>query len=85
MSETNSPAFRYPNSGICYFSRRNPTELEAHDISPGIAFSLRTGSARIDETKARREADQLDEYWSYLRSQSEELLGKVSQRSRKSA
>ncbi|WP_336246050.1 DUF6538 domain-containing protein, partial [Mesobacterium pallidum] len=76
MSETNSPAFTYLKSGIYYFSRRIPTELKTQYTSPRIAFSLRTRSDRIAEARARRAADQLDEYWFHLRSQFKELPGK---------
>lgn len=74
MSKTKSPAFTFVKSGIYYFSRRIPTELKSHYTSPRIAFSLRTRSARI--ARARRAADQLDEYWAHLRSQSKQLPGK---------
>ena len=76
MSETISPAFTFVKSGIYYFSRRIPSELVSQYTSPRIAFSLRTRSARIAEARARRAADQLDEYWFHLRSQSKELPGK---------
>lgn len=76
MSETISPSFTFGKSGIYYFSRRIPSELVSHYTSPRIAFSLRTRSARIAEARARRAADQLDEYSFHLRSQSKELPGK---------
>ena len=76
MSETISPSFTFVKAGIFYFSRRIPTELKSHYTSPRIAFSLRTRSARIAEARARRAADQLDEYWFHLLSQSKELPGK---------
>ncbi|WP_368502145.1 DUF6538 domain-containing protein [Salipiger sp. 1_MG-2023] len=62
MLETISPSFTFVKSGIFYFSRRIPTELKSHYTSPRIVFSLRTRSARIAEARARRAADQLDEY-----------------------
>ena len=76
MSETNSPAFTFIKDGVFYFTRRIQAELKQHYTSPRIAYSLRTRSARIAEARARRAADQLDEYWYYLRSQASEMPGK---------
>ncbi|MBO9443722.1 tyrosine-type recombinase/integrase [Phaeobacter italicus] len=76
MSETISPAFTFVKDGVFYFSRRIPKDLKKHYTSPRIAYSLRTRSARIAEARARRAADQLDEYWYHLRSRDVELPGK---------
>ena len=76
MSETISPAFTFVKDGVFYFSRRIPKDLKKHYTSPRIAYSLRTRSARIAEARARRAADQLDEYWYHLRSKDVELPGK---------
>lgn len=76
MPETNSPSFTFVKDGIFYFSRRIPRELKSHYKTPRIAFSLRTRSGRVAEARARRAADQLDEYWFHLRSQTAELPGK---------
>ncbi len=76
MSEIISPAFTFVKDGVFYFSRRIPKELKPHYTSPRIAYSLRTSSAKIAEARARRAADQLDEYWYHLRSQEAALPGK---------
>ena len=76
MSKTISPTFTFVKEGIFYFSRRIPSELRKHYTSPRIAYSLRTRSARIAEARARKSADQLDEYWYHLRCRDVELPGK---------
>jgi integrase len=76
MSETISPTFTFLKDGVFYFSRRIPKELKPHYTSPRIAYSLRTRSAKIAEARARRAADQLDEYWYHLRSREVALPGK---------
>jgi integrase len=76
MSETISPTFTFVKDGVFYFSRRIPKELLRHYSSSRIAFSLRTRSARVAEARARKAADQLDDYWFVLRSKDVELPGK---------
>lgn len=76
MSETISPTFTFVKDDIFYFSRRVPRELLRHYTSPRIAYSLRTRSAKVADSRARRAADQLDDYWFHLRSQDAELPGK---------
>lgn len=76
MSETISPSFTFTKDGVYYFSRRIPFDLICHYTSPRIAFSLRTRSTRVAEARARKSADQLDEYWFHLRSQDRQLPGK---------
>jgi hypothetical protein len=76
MSETICPSFTVVKDGVFFFSRRVPKELKSHYLSPRIAYSLRTTSAKIAEARARRAADQLDEYWYHLRSQEVALPGK---------
>ncbi|MCG7625699.1 DUF6538 domain-containing protein [Epibacterium sp. Ofav1-8] len=73
MSETISPTFTFVKDGVFYFSRRIPKELPRHYSSPRIAFYLRTRSARVAEARARKAADQLDDYWFVLRSKDVEL------------
>ncbi|WP_370044695.1 MULTISPECIES: DUF6538 domain-containing protein [Salipiger] len=85
MSETISPSFTFVKSGVFYFSRRIPSVLRTHYTSPRIAFSLRTRSARVAEARARKAADQLDDYWYYLRSHEVELPGKHMLRQGRSA
>jgi len=85
MSETISRPFTFVKEGIFYFSRRIPSELKCHYTSPRIAFSLRTRSAKIAEARARKAADQLDEYWYHLRCQDGQLPGKHMLRQTESA
>lgn len=75
MLETISRPYTFVKDGVFYFSRRIPQELRQHYTSPRIAYSLRTKSPRIAEARARRAADQLDEYWFHLRCQVTELPG----------
>ena len=76
MSETSSPSFTFTKDDVYYFIRRIPFDLICHYTSPRIAFSLRTKSGRVAEARARKAADQLDEYWFHLRSQDRRLPGK---------
>ena len=76
MSETKSPTFTFVKDGVYYFNRRIPLELLCHYSSPRIAYSLRTKLEKIAETRARRAADQLDEYWYHQRSHGDQLPGK---------
>ncbi len=76
MSETISPTFTFVKDGVYYFSRRIPIELGGHYTSPRIAYSLRTRSAKVADARARKAADQLDDYWFHLRSREAELPGK---------
>lgn len=76
MSETISRPFTFVKDGVFYFSRRIPKELKSHYTSPRIVYSLRTKSPKIAEMRARRAADQLDEYWYHLRCRDAELPGK---------
>lgn len=76
MSETKSLTFTFVKDGVYYFSRRIPSVLLRHYSSPRIAYSLRTRSEKIAESRARRADDQLDEYWFHLRSHDDQLPGK---------
>jgi integrase len=76
MSETISPTFTFVKDGVFYFSRRIPKELRRHYTSPRIAYSLRTRSAKVADARARKAADQLDEYWFHLRSKEAQFPGK---------
>ena len=75
MSETISRPFTFTKDGVFYFSRRIPKELKHHYSSPRIAYSLRTKSPRVAEARARKAAEQLDEYWYLLRSRDADLPG----------
>jgi hypothetical protein len=59
---------------FCFSRRIRP--LKRHYTSPRIAYSLRTRSPQIAVARARKAADQLDEYWYHLRSRDAELPGK---------
>lgn len=76
MSETIFRPIIFVKDGVFYFSRRIPKELKKHFTSPRIAYSLRTKSPKIAEMRARRAANQLDEYWYHLRYRDAELSGK---------
>lgn len=76
MSETILPAFTFVKDGVFYFSRRIPQALRDYYSAARIAYSLRTKSPRIAEARARKAADQLDEYWYHLRSKVADLPGK---------
>ncbi len=54
MPKTISRPFTFVKEGVFYFSRRIPKELGDHYTSSRIAFSLRTKSAKIAETRARK-------------------------------
>lgn len=75
MSETISRPFTFTKHGVFYFSRRIPKELRHHYSSTRIAYSLRTKSPKIAEVRARKAAEQLDEYWYMLRSRDADLPG----------
>ncbi len=68
--------FSFTKNGIFYFERRVPTDVLRHYDTRKISYSLRTRSAQVATTRARRAADQLDEYWYYLRCKDAELPGK---------
>lgn len=76
MAYENSVPFSFTKNGIFYFERRVPTDLLKHYDTRKISYSLRTRSVRIAATRARRAADQLDEYWYHLRSKDAELPGR---------
>ncbi len=76
MSETISRPLTFVKEGVFYFSRRIPKELRNHYTSSRIAYSLRTKSPKVAEVRARRAADQLEEYWYHLRCRDAELPGK---------
>lgn len=75
MSETISRPFTFTKDGVFYFSRRIPKELKHHYSSPRIAYSLRTKSPKVAEARARKAAEQLDEYWYLLCSRDADLPG----------
>ncbi|WP_370302648.1 DUF6538 domain-containing protein [Pseudooceanicola sp.] len=76
MAYDKSVPSSFTKNGIYYFERRVPTDLLKHYDTKKIAYSLRTRSVKIAETRARQAADQLDEYWYFLRSKDVELPGK---------
>lgn len=76
MAYDNSVPFSFTKNGIFYFERRVPADLLKHYETRKISYSLRTRSIRIAATRARRAADQLDEYWYHLRCKDTDLPGK---------
>jgi hypothetical protein len=76
MVYDNLVPFSFMKNGIFYFERRVPRDLLRHYDTRKISYSLRTRSAQVATTRARRAADQLDEYWYYLRCKDAELPGK---------
>lgn len=75
MPYTKLPPYTFEKGGIFYFSRRVPSDLSDHYLSDRIAFSLRTKSSNVALSRARRAADQLDEYWYHLRAKSHPTPG----------
>ncbi len=71
-----SVTFSFTKNGIYYFERRVPRNLAQHYNSSKITYSLTTRSASVTISRARRAADQLDEYWYHLRVQALNLPGK---------
>jgi hypothetical protein len=68
--------FSFQKEGIYYFERRVPRDLREHYLSGKISYSLRTRSATVAASRAKRAAQQLDEYWYHLRVKSSELPGR---------
>jgi len=75
MPYTKLPPYTFEKGGIFYFSRRVPSDLLNHYLSDRIAFSLRTKSSNVASSRARKAADQLDEYWYHLRAKSRPAPG----------
>jgi len=71
-----SVPFSFTKSGIFYFERRVPQDLSAHYDTKKISYSLRTRSASVAQSRARRAADQLDEHWYHMRVQKTDLPGR---------
>lgn len=76
MLETNSAPYTFVKQGIFYFSRRVPSDLSHHYNASRIMYSLRTRSAVVATSRARRAAQQLDEHWYHLRVRDVDLPGK---------
>ena len=68
--------FTFIRKRIYYFSKRVPADLIHHYRYPRIVQSLRTRSASIARTRSLIETARLDEYWSHLRLQNSDMLGK---------
>ena len=68
--------FTFVRKRIYYFSKRVPADLIHHYRYPRIVQSLRTRSASVARTRSLIEAARLDEYWSHLRLQNSDMLGK---------
>lgn len=68
--------FSFTKNGIYYFERRVPRDLLDHYNTKKISYSLKTRSASVAVSRARRAADQLEEHWYHMRVQSADLPGK---------
>ena len=68
--------FTFIRQRIYYFSKRVPADLTHHYRYPRIVQSLRTRSSYVAKTRSLIEAARLDEYWSHLRMQNTDMLGK---------
>lgn len=68
--------FTFIRQKIYYFSKRVPADLTHHYRYPRIVQSLRTRSSSVARTRSSIEAARLDEYWSHLRMQNTDMLGK---------
>ena len=68
--------FTFIRKRIYYFSKRVPADLIHHYRYPRIVQSLRTRSASVARARSLIEAARLDEYWSHLRLQNSDMLGK---------
>lgn len=76
MAYDKSVPFSFLKDGVFYFERRIPRDIQHHYDTQKIAYSLRTRSATVAASRARRAADQLDEYWYHLRIKDTALPGK---------
>jgi len=76
MAYDNSVPFSFSKNGIFYFERRVPQDLADHYDIRKISYSLRTRSASVALSRARRAADQLDEHWYHMRVQKTDLPGR---------
>lgn len=78
---TNEPynkngSYLFQKSGVFYFVRRVPRDLEAHHCTNRISFSLRTRSAAAAAARARDLAARLDRQWNDLRFQGDDRLAR---------
>ena len=76
MLQTKLVPFTFVRKRIFYFSKRVPADLIHYYRYPRIVQSLRTRSVSVARTRSLIEAARLDEYWSHLRLQNSEMLGK---------
>ena len=63
MLQTKLGPYLYKRSGVYYFTRRVPKDLQGHYKSPRIAMSLKTKSLNAAKTRAVSLAARLDEDW----------------------
>lgn len=75
MPYTKFPPYTFEKGGIFYFSRRVPSDISDHYLTDRIVFSLRTKSTNVASSRARKAADQLEEYWYHLRVKSRPTPG----------
>ena len=76
MLVTKSNSYTFQKSGVWYFSRRVPADLQRHYRTGRIAYSLRTKSIRDARVRAMSDAAKLDRHWHILRISSDDLPGK---------
>jgi hypothetical protein len=67
MGYTISTPYIYTKRGVYYFSRRVPRDLQGHYKIQKIAFSLKTKSLRVAQTRSAVLSAKLDEDWFALR------------------
>jgi len=84
MAYDKSVPHSFTKSGIYYFERRVPSDLQKHYLSQKITYSLRTRAAPVATSRATKAAQQLDEYWYHLRIKDCDLPGKHLLRLRQS-
>ncbi|WYK04072.1 DUF6538 domain-containing protein [Cereibacter sphaeroides f. sp. denitrificans] len=69
-------SFTFKKSGVFYFVRRVPRDLERFHTTRRISFSLRTRSQDAAVVRARELAARLDRHWHDLRMQHDTLLSR---------
>ena len=72
---TISVPYTFVRSGYFYFSRRVPSDLQAHYSCPRIVVALNTQSKQQAKTLAQAAAASLDVYWAKLRLARSEIIG----------
>lgn len=71
-----SGSYLFQKSGVFYFVRRVPRDLEGHHSTNRISFSLRTRSAAAAAARARDLAARLDRQWNDMRFRGDDRLAR---------